>query len=292
MRSSLSVRVFTLAAAVLMLAPAFAQRGGPAAPPSSGGGTPPGGTSGGGRGTGSTPSPPINPNTTGNQPNPNPDSTFARPLFISGMLMMDDGSELPHNIAIERVCGGIPRIEGYADSRGFFSLQLGSRSADALQDASTSGFDDFKDVAGSSSSPGGLTSQQLLNCELRARMPGYQSQSVDLSTRQSFDNPDVGTILLHRIAPTEGTTISATTLAAPKRAKKAFRKGLELEKKGKSVEAQTSFQQADNIITYIVTRAGTAFRTSNRNHDPINGGIRGNGKAIICAFEVMRGRII
>ena len=43
-------------------------------------------------------------------------------------------------------------------------------------------------------------------------------------------------------------TVSATTLAAPKNAKKAFQKGLELVKKKKLDEAQASFQQA--VQTY------------------------------------------
>ena len=62
--------------------------------------------------------------------------------------------------------------------------------------------------------------------------------------RRALDNPDVGTILLHRIAATEGKTVSATTLAAPKGARKSLQKGLDLEKKRKIAEAQASLEEA------------------------------------------------
>jgi tetratricopeptide (TPR) repeat protein len=160
--------------------------------------------------------------------------------------MMDDGSELPRNIAIARVCGNNPHIEGHTDSRGYFSIELGAQNVDALQDASTSGLDDFGRFGGQrNDNPGGFAQSSILfNCELRAQIAGYESQTVNLATRQAFDNPDLGTILLHRIAQTEGTTVSATTLAAPKNARKAYQKGLDLARKKKLDEAQASLQQA------------------------------------------------
>ena len=62
-----------------------------------------------------------------------------------------------------------------------------------------------------------------MDCDLRARLAGFRSQSVSLANRRPMDPPDIGTILLHRLSPTEGTTlISAVSLAAPKDAKKAY----------------------------------------------------------------------
>lgn len=250
MAMTMSFRALILAAGSwLLLQPGFAQRPGNTtpAPPSTGGG--PGGNTGGrGPGPGTT----SNPNTIG-QPNPNnPNPVPGRPIFITGHVMMDDGSELPRNVAIERVCGTAIRVEGHTDSKGYFSIELGSPNADAFQDASTSGTDDFGRLGpagGFGAPPGGsgFDRRLLLNCELRARMAGYQSQTVDLTTRQPLDNPDIGTILLHRLAGTEGTTVSATTLAAPKNARKAYQKGLELEKKKKMDQAQASFQQAVDL---------------------------------------------
>ncbi len=59
-----------------------------------------------------------------------------------------------------------------------------------------------------------------------------------------MDNPDVGTIVLRRLGHVEGTTISATTLAAPKDARKAYEKGREAVRKNKFEEALKHFQKA------------------------------------------------
>jgi len=163
---------------------------------------------------------------------------------------MDDGSELPPGVGLERVCGGIARIEGFANADGYFTLQLGSGGADAFQDASTAGIAGLSGgQPGVSGFPGSSAprSQPLTNCELRARVAGYQSQSVDLGAHGSFDNPDVGTILLHRVAATEGTTVSVTSLTAPKKAQRALRRGLAMVAKKKPEPARTAFQRAVNL---------------------------------------------
>ena len=246
--------VFILAAASLLLEPAVGQRGGAGtpAPPSTGGGTSPGGNTGG-----RSPSP-GNTNTPGtvqNQPNTtNPVPN--RPIFLTGRVMTDDGSALPLDITIQRLCSALPHNEGHTDSRGYFSIQLGADNVDALQDASTGGLGDFGQP-GVTPNPGtfgnggtfgnsgsGVGRNGLSGCELRANAPGFLSQSVDLTTRQAFDNPDVGTILIHRLAGTQGTTVSGTSLNAPKAARKALQKGRDLEKKKKLDQAQASFQQA------------------------------------------------
>ncbi len=56
----------------------------------------------------------------------------------------------------------------------------------------------------------------MMNCELRAVMAGFRSDAVNLFNKQLADNPDVGAIVLHRIAGVEGTSVSATSAMAPK----------------------------------------------------------------------------
>ena len=241
------------AASLLLLEPAIGQRGGTGtpAPPSTGGGTAPGGNTGG---RSPTPGNTNTPGTVDNQPNTT-NSIPNRPIYLTGRVMTDDGSALPLNITIQRLCSGLPHNEGHTDSKGYFSIQLGAENVDALQDASTGGLGDFGQPGSSSpgafgnrgtfgNSGGGVGPRGLAGCELRANAPGFLSQTVDLTTRQAFDNPEVGTILLHRLAGTEGTTVSATSLNAPKTARKAFQKGLDQEKKKRLDQAQTSFQQA------------------------------------------------
>ena len=58
---------------------------------------------------------------------------------------------------------------------------------------------------GSTNGLGNRTSETALwGCELRASYPGYRSDSVSLDGRRSLDDPNVGTIILHRLANVQG----------------------------------------------------------------------------------------
>src|SRR5205807_8570173 len=86
-------------------------------------GTPGGATTGGGRGTPTGPTAPT-PGNTGRLPtttNPNqtqfPD-TVQRPLYISGKVVLDDGTPPPDPVVMQLVCSASPRSIGYTDSKG------------------------------------------------------------------------------------------------------------------------------------------------------------------------------
>jgi tetratricopeptide (TPR) repeat protein len=98
------------------------------------------------------------------------------------------------------------------------------------------------------SSRGGSSDRDLMGCELRASLPGFTSSSVNLSGHRALDNPDVGTIILHRLAKVDGFTFSATSAYAPKDARKAFEKGTDAVKKHKTEEAEKNFTKA--VETY------------------------------------------
>ena len=220
-----------LSALFLITQPAFGQRGGAAPPP--GGGTSPG-SNPGRPSTSTTPQPssPTSPEGPGH------------PIFLTGRVMTEDGTVPPGHITIERVCGTTIRPEGYADLKGYFSFQLGASTPDVFPDASVGG-----GLRGEPGDPigqrsGGLSERDLVNCELRARLAGYESQSIQLGTRRALDNPDVGTILMRPLGQSTGTTVSASTLAAPKDARKAYEKALDLEKKKKLPEAQADLEKA------------------------------------------------
>jgi tetratricopeptide (TPR) repeat protein len=177
--------------------------------------------------------------------------------------MQEDGTPPPDSVVIERVCNGRPRPEGYTDSKGRFSFQLGQNStmmADASYDTAGPGLG----MPGGGMSRGGtggggmgggmagmnrssMGERDLTGCELRAVLPGYRSEVINLANHRSMDDPNVGTIILHRMGNVEGTTISATSLQAPKDAKKAFDKGKDALKKGKSEDAEKNFQKAVEI---------------------------------------------
>jgi TolA-binding protein len=180
-----------------------------------------------------------------------------RSIFLSGAVMFDDGSKTSSDIRIERVCNGSPRLEGHTDSKGRFSFQLG-QNLGVDPDASEEQMGNFGGLNGRPSSPMGSGlgrngTNALWNCELRAAYPGYRSDMVSLATRKSMDDPNVGTIVLHRLANVQGSTISMTTALAPKHAQKEYEKGLKLAQSGRVEEAEKHLIQAtDSYPKYAV----------------------------------------
>jgi Tfp pilus assembly protein PilF len=247
--------VLVTASLLLPALPAFAQKAGTS---TTGAGTSSGST-GTATGVGTArPGTTGVPGTTG-ATTPSP-TTAAQPIYLTGRVAIDDGSELPGPVTIERVCNGSTHTEGYTDMKGTFGIQFGNE-AGVFQDATDSpsrssmsgtapgmgGSPGGTLGGGSSAGMGGSQDRMLMNCELRAKLPGFRSQSVNLAGRRPMDNPDLGTILMHRDAPGEGSTVSATTLNAPKAARKAFDKGQELLKKNKPADAREEFEKAVQI---------------------------------------------
>ena len=267
MASKMRVRVITTAAAVgLMIPPGLmgqAAGGGATAPTTgTGGGTTggsTGGTAGGTGGVGRTTSVPTTTTPTTTQTAP---VSIPQPIFVSGRVMMEDGTAPPESVTIETVCNGTPHSEGYTDTKGYFAIELGARNG-VIQDASE--MSSFSSI-NSTSMPGGnmggggsfgssnASERKYMGCDLQAKLSGFRSQTVPLAGRRAMDNPDIGTILMHRNGPAEeGKTVSAVSLAAPKDARKAYDKGLDNLKKKKFGDAQVSFEKAVEIYPKYAT---------------------------------------
>jgi tetratricopeptide (TPR) repeat protein len=155
---------------------------------------------------------------------------------------MDDGSQLEGPATILTICKGIKRTEAYTDSNGSFTFEFGSRMSPASSE--------LGDVDTSMSSALTRRSNQRdwRDCELQAALPGYYSESVQLALRvSSVERSDIGRIVLHRHGQVEGLTVSATSALAPEKARKAFDKARDQEKKEKWDEAQQSLQTAVEI---------------------------------------------
>lgn len=244
------------AAFVLCALPALSQRSGPPSPPSNGGGA-------------NQPGPPTpsNPPSTGipNQQNPTtrfpstnpmPNTNFPRQdYFIAGRVMLDDGSPPSPDIRIERVCNGRVHLEGYTDSKGHFSFQLGGPTSVVDTDAADSGGMRVPGQPGSfgsmSGSMGGGMSP-FWNCELRAALPGYTSETKSLAMLRPFETR-LGTIVLHRIGGVHASTISVTSALAPKRAQKDFSKARDLIAKQKYDKAEKRLLEATKIYPKYAT---------------------------------------
>ena len=149
------------------------------------------------------------------------------PIFLTGRVVLDDGTPPPDPVGIERVCHGAVRAAGYTDSKGQFSIPFG--------------------MAPGPNTKRGIGELDLSACDLRASLEGYKSNEVSLAGRQAMDNPDVGTLVLHRYAQGEGNTVSSTSLAAPKEAANAQQRGREAARKEKWDEARKQFEKAVQI---------------------------------------------
>ncbi|HEV3207494.1 MAG TPA: tetratricopeptide repeat protein [Terriglobales bacterium] len=189
-------------------------------------------------GTSSAPQPGVN-----NIPNPN-DATFGQRAFISGKVVLDDGSQLTESAAIQTLCRGHRQTVARTDSHGGFMFEFGDRASAAAAGVGAADADSSFNPSDTQRS----NQRDWRECELRADLPGFNSEVVDLNTRMThFESTDIGRVVLHRMGQVQGLTISATSAAAPRDAQKAFEKGREKASKEKWDEAQPLFEKAVEI---------------------------------------------
>ena len=190
-----------------------------------------------------------NPNAPGNNP-----ATLQHPVYLSGKVILEDGTAPAESVAIQLVCGGNPRSIGSTDAKGRFDVDMNDRRQSVLySDASQSGAyasaanstaQAIRQQANSAASP---ASRAFPSCEVQAFLAGYRSDSLSLASHRALEDPNIGTIVLHRRANVEGVTISATSAFAPKDARKAYDKALIDEQKGKWADAQRELQKAVDL---------------------------------------------
>ena len=219
----------------------------------------------GGGGGGSTGGRTTNPTLPSNLPNATQTPDFSQhPLFLSGKVAMEDGTAPPDAAMIQLVCRANPRSIGRTDSKGSFSIDLNNHAAmmtlaDASENAnpsyggggptrpSTNGYSNADAMDTGTRPAQGAGDRDLMGCDLQAALPGFRSDVLHLSNRRSLDDPNVGTLILHRLANVQGTTISITSAMAPKDAKKAMEKGQNAIKNDKWDEAQKELGKAVEI---------------------------------------------
>jgi tetratricopeptide (TPR) repeat protein len=203
---------------------------------------------------------------------PNPSSLpapTATGAVLSGRFMLDDGSAPPERVRVELTCNSLPRPQGWTDAKGNFAVQLGINNPDELADLT------YKSIERPGSGPAAATSappidsipRDLAGCDLRGVLPGYRSDVVSLSGHRRLDSPDVGTIVLHRLANVEGLTASATTAMAPANARKALERASEAFKKRNPDEAQKELKKAVEIYPkYALAWLDLGRVYESRNH--------------------------
>ena len=169
-----------------------------------------------------------------------------RVMLLDGKVATDDGTALPSNVMVERVCGTRVRQQVYANAHGDFSMQLGSTTDSVLLDASG----DSDPGVGTQNQAGelGIPRRTLEDCEMRASASGVRSETVSLAGLDpTASRAEVGTIVVHRTAKVKGMTLNAAAYKAPKDARQAYEKGLDALRNNKIADARQHFEQAVKI---------------------------------------------
>jgi len=218
------------------------------------------------------PAPAPPPSTPPSRPanSPPPSSEPSQPtgdlvMFLRGHVATDDGTPVPNDVLVERVCNNRVRQQLYATSHGDFSMQLGSK-ADSFLDASGDSTSQ-SGVAGKDSVMG-ISRRELRNCDLRASTSGFHDGVISLVELDTFgSNIDVGVIVVQRATKIEGMTLSASPYKAPKDARRAYEKGFDAERKGKLANARKYFETAVEIYpnyAYAWFQLGTVLEKENQ----------------------------
>jgi tetratricopeptide (TPR) repeat protein len=119
-----------------------------------------------------------------------------------------------------------------------------SDAGSGRRNTNSGGFGGAQSAGGASALASDPFGNRMMNCVLRASVAGFTSDTVDLFNKRSAESPDVGTIFLHQIAGVEGSSISVTSMLAPKAAKKAYEQGLQSMLKNKPEDARKDFEKA------------------------------------------------
>jgi tetratricopeptide (TPR) repeat protein len=165
-------------------------------------------------------------------------------MFLRGQITVGDGSAVPHDMLVERVCTERIVQQVYAGPRGDFNMQLGSKTE--IIDAS--GDVDYRSVTNETVSNSGVPRHQLQTCELRTSAAGFRPsiyRLVDLDVTSG--SVDVGQIPVQRIMKTDGRTLNAAAYRAPKDAVKEYEKGIATSKDKKYTDAEKHFERAVSI---------------------------------------------
>jgi tetratricopeptide (TPR) repeat protein len=175
---------------------------------------------------------------------------------------MENGTPPPAGAMIELNCNGTVTREAAVQLNGSFSFQLGASSLGELAPDLSQGITDplMRDSERSVYDPSTQTSRsvmlqrlpsgssRLTGCSLRAALSGYKSSVLELGSGTHSLINEVGTITLFPINRVRGSTLSSTSLLAPKSAKKDLETAAKAMQKKNAAEAERSLKSA--VATY------------------------------------------
>jgi tetratricopeptide (TPR) repeat protein len=180
-------------------------------------------------------------------------------IYITGSVMQDDGSPPPFGTVIELDCGDTITREATVDSTGSYGFQAGSRNriGRVMPDASDRIGEDVFETADVSQNAGSRErptlarttplSVRLLRCEVRGQYPGYRSTSARMKAGSIWGYTEVAPILMYPITRVQGTSVSLTSLLAPKQARRSVERATKALNKQQFNEAEVLLKSAIGI---------------------------------------------
>jgi hypothetical protein len=219
-----------------------------------------------------------------------------QPLFITGVVLLEDGSAPPAGVVIERTCGSRTTKEAFLGSDGTFSFQVGAAN-NAFPDATDDTPNGMLSAAGSapvSIQEAISTSNRLMGCDVRASLGGYRSSVLQLTVPQTMGYYNIGSLVLYPAARVAGTTVSVTSMAAPKGARKSLESAEKSLAKKDARGAERYLQKALASYPQFAMawyRLGQAYEMSGRREEARSAFARGlavDGKYVGPYIELAR----
>jgi len=175
-------------------------------------------------------------------------------FFITGHVLKDDGEPPPFGTTIKLDCGHSSTTEATVMPNGSFGFQVGGDSWSDFVHPDASERMEIEPYRGVTAEPSlqsmlnaATMSRRLLGCEVKAHLDGYTSTALQLDRELTTGQNDFGTIIIYPRDRVKGTSISITSLAAPKDAKKKMEQGRKALDRKKFKEAESLLESAVTV---------------------------------------------
>jgi tetratricopeptide (TPR) repeat protein len=194
--------------------------------------------------------------------------------------MQEDGTPPPPGAVIEMDCGGSLKRKAEVSLDGRFGFQLEDTRglSQMLPDASEGTqytFDrEFVGEAPETRFPvrpqTALVFSGWTGCDLRARLNGYRSSILRLDGGSMAGFNEMGTIVIYPIGRVRGSAVSATSLLAPKTAKKSVEQAKKALQKKEFDKAESHLKSAVTLYPQYGEawlRLGQLYQNQGRNEE-------------------------
>lgn len=194
------------------------------------------------------------------QPSQQAPQRIEQPVFLAGTVVTEDGSAPPFGAFIEMVCRGTVTREANVAPNGYFTFQVGgdekthgffpdaSQGSDAWDNEN---FSSASNTAQGTTSPGSgpraanfRKPARLFGCDIRAQLHGYKSTSLTISEEPLPGPNQLGTIVVYPLERVQGTTVSITSMMAPKSARKLVDQSEKALRKNRFSDAEAFLKSA------------------------------------------------